>query len=138
MVSQEGREINSFYSLPVQLRVVISVTMAQCLLILAVGLWGAQQMISGNISSVSTGVTLFGIITAMVIWSVNIGLGLLRLKPWSRTAAVVLQLIFISIGVASFGGEFGNFFIGALLLVPATFALFLLFGRRIGVLFSRD
>lgn len=111
---------------------------AQTLLILALGLWGTQQMVSGNISSFATGVTLFGIIAAMVIWSANITIGLLKLKTWSRTAAVVLQLIFISVGVASFGGEFGNFWIGVVLLVPATLALFLLFGRPIGQLFSRD
>lgn len=138
MVSQEGREINSFYSLPAQLRVAILVVAGQSLLLLALGLWGTQQMLSGNISSIETGVTLFGIIAAMVIWSTNIALGLLRLKTWSRTAAVVLQLIFISVGVASFGGEFGNFWIGVLLLVPASVTLFLLFGRPIGQLFSRD
>lgn len=138
MVSQEGREINSFYSLPAQLRVTIFVVAAQCLLLLAIGLWGAQQMISGNISSFSTGVTLFGIIAAMVIWSANIAVGLVKLKPWSRTAAVVLELIFISVGVASFGGQFGNFWIGSALLVPASLTFFLLFGRSIGLLFKRD
>lgn len=138
MVSQEGREINTFNSLPGQLRVTISVVAAQALLLLALGLWGLQQMIFGNTSSFTTGVTLFAIIAALVIWSANITIGLLRLKPWSRTAAVVLQLIFISVGVASFGGEFGNFWIGAVLLVPATVALFLLFGRPVGQLFSRD
>lgn len=138
MVSQEGREINSFYSLPAQLRLVILAVAAQCLLILGVALWGAQQMISGNISSVTTGLTLFGIIAALIIWAANIALGLLRQRPWSRTAAVVLQMIFISVGVASFGGEFGNFWIGLLLLIPASVALFLLFGRAVGELFSRD
>jgi hypothetical protein len=47
-------------------------------------------------------------------------------------------MIFISVGVASFGGEFGNFWIGILLLTPASVALFLLFGRAVGTLFSRD
>lgn len=138
MVSQEGREINSFNSLPGQLRVAISVVAGQSLLLIALGLWGTQQMVSGNISSVETGITLFVIILGMVMWAINIALGLLRLKTWSRTAAVVLQLIFISVGVASFGGEFGNFWIGAALMAPATIALFLLFGRPIGRLFSRD
>lgn len=110
----------------------------QSLLLSAVGAWGVWQLLLGNTESFTTAITLAAILLAAVVWSTNIAIGLFKLKPWSRTAAVVVQMIFISIGVASFGGSFGNFWIGALLLAPASLTLFLLFGRSVGELFRRD
>ena len=110
----------------------------QSLLLGGVGAWGLLQLLVGNTESFATAITLAAILVAAVVWSVNIAIGLRRLKPWSRTAAVVVQMIFISVGVASYGGSFGNFWIGTILLAPASLALFLLFGRSVGELFRRD
>lgn len=63
------------------------------------------------------------LITAgFALWSTMTALKLWQLERWSHTAAVVQQLIFISIGVASFTGEFANLLIGWLLFGPATIA----------------
>lgn len=80
---------------------------------------------------------LIGLLIAAGLWSSNIALGLWRLKRWAHTPALVFQLLIASIGVASFGGEFGDVAIGVVLLVPATATFFVLFSRSVREQFQR-
>jgi hypothetical protein len=50
---------------------------------------------------------------------------------------MVFQLLVASIGVASFGGEFGDALIGVALLVPATVVFIFLFGKDVREKFQR-
>ena len=72
------------------------------------------------------------------LWTANISLGVLRLSRRSHTPAMIIQLLVASIGVASFGGEFGNFGLGALLLLPSALAFYLLFSKPVRQLFKSE
>ena len=81
------------------------------------------------------------VLTAMVagfaLWQTLTALRLWQITRWANTAAVVQQLIYISLGIASFGGEFGSLLIGWLLFGPATAAFILLLLNRVRQLFRR-
>ena len=51
---------------------------------------------------------------------------------------MIIQLLVASIGVASFGGEYGNFGLGALLLLPSALAFYLLFSKSVRRLFKSE
>jgi hypothetical protein len=71
----------------------------------------------------------------MALWTFNIGIGLFRLKKWSHTAGLVLQLIFAAIATASFSGEFAQPVIGFALLIASITCFVALFGGGIRELF---
>ncbi|MTA31233.1 MAG: hypothetical protein F2558_04725 [Actinobacteria bacterium] len=71
----------------------------------------------------------------MALWTINIGIGLFRLKKWSHTAGLVLQLIFAAIATASFSGEFAEPVIGISLLSAAVTCFVALFGGGIREIF---
>jgi hypothetical protein len=88
-------------------------------------------------TSLLSALFLIGLLFAAGLWSSNISIGLLRQARWAHTPAMVFQLLIASIGVASFAGEFGDFLIGALLLVPATAVFILLFSKSVREKFQR-
>jgi hypothetical protein len=88
-------------------------------------------------TSLLSALFLIGLLVAAGLWSSNIVVGLLRQARWSHTPAMVFQLLIASIGVASFAGEFGDFIIGGLLLVPATTVFILLFSKSVREKFQR-
>jgi hypothetical protein len=88
-------------------------------------------------TSLLSALFLIGLLIAAGLWSSNIVVGLLRQSRWAHTPAMVFQLLIASIGVASFAGEFGDFIIGGLLLIPATTVFILLFSRSVREKFQR-
>ncbi len=68
----------------------------------------------------------------------NIGIGLLKLKKWAHTPALVLQLIFAAIATASFSGDFAQPAIGLPLLAMALISFVALFGGGIRDLLHRS
>jgi len=88
-------------------------------------------------TSLLSALFLIGLLVAAGLWSSNIVVGLLRQARWSHTPAMVFQLLIAAIGAASFAGEFGDFVIGGLLLVPATTVFILLFSKSVREKFQR-
>lgn len=91
------------------------------------GLWSLAALIQGDSSSLTSSLFLSGMILAAALWASNVALGLWRIRRWSHTAALVLQLIAAAIGTASLGGEFAAPEIGWPLLIAALAAFIALF-----------
>ncbi|GAA1226677.1 hypothetical protein [Rhodoglobus aureus] len=72
------------------------------------------------------------VLTALAaIWVAVIGIGVLRGQAWIRGAAVVWQVLQISVAIGSFQGIFARPDIGWLLLLPAIAVLILLFTKPV-------
>jgi hypothetical protein len=63
---------------------------------------------------------------------------MLRLQRWAYTPSFVMQLLIVSIGVASFGGEYGLAVLGFGLLLPAALVFFAMFSKTVRALFRKD
>jgi hypothetical protein len=81
---------------------------------------------------------LTGMLIAGGLWSANVALGVLKLKRRAHTPAMIIQLLIASIGVASFGGEYGNWVLGLLLLLPSALAFYLLFSKPVRESFKSE
>jgi hypothetical protein len=108
----------------------------------SLAIWGLLAWVISLIfletpTSLLSALFLIGLLVSAGLWSSNIALGLWKLKRWAHTPALVFQLLIASIGVASFGGEFGDLAIGSLLLVPAAATFFLLFSKSVREQFQR-
>jgi hypothetical protein len=109
----------------------------QSLVIWGLGVWSIVLLFLDSAMFLLSALFLIGLLLAAALWSSNIALGLVRLKRWAHTPALVFELLVASIGVASFAGEFGNSLIGAALLLPATVTFVLLFSKSVRVKFQR-
>jgi hypothetical protein len=139
MVSQEAREIKTqIESMNLRLATAAAVVSIQALGLWLVGLWSAWAIFQGDRTSLTSSLFLLGLLLAAALWASNIALGLIKRKPWSHTAAMVLQLLVASIGTASFAGEFGSLAIGWGLLLPAALAFYLLFSKQVRIEFGKD
>ncbi|MBH0129595.1 DUF3087 family protein [Salinibacterium sp. NK8237] len=72
------------------------------------------------------------VLTAIAaVWVAIIGISALRQQPWIRGAAVVWQVLQISVAIGSFQGVFAREDVGWLLLTPAIVVLVLLFTKPV-------
>ncbi|WP_341954188.1 hypothetical protein [Salinibacterium sp. TMP30] len=72
------------------------------------------------------------VLTALAaMWVAVIGIGVLRRQSWIRGAAVVWQVLQISVAIGSFQGVFARPDIGWLLLMPSIVVLVLLFTKPV-------
>ncbi|MEV8253462.1 hypothetical protein AB0O95_05780 [Rhodoglobus sp. NPDC076762] len=72
------------------------------------------------------------VLTAIAaVWVAVIGINTLRKQAWIRGAAVVWQVLQISVAIGSFQGVFARPDVGWLLLTPAIVVLVLLFTKPV-------
>jgi hypothetical protein len=136
MFSHGSKEINTqFNRLPTRLLIAIIVVFLESALIWGLTFWSLFALFSGDYLNIASSLFLTGILFAMALWTFNIGIGLFRLKKWSHTAGLVLQLIFAAIATASFSGEFAQPVIGFALLIASITCFVALFGGGIRELF---
>lgn len=109
----------------------------QSLVIWGLGIWSIVLLFTEAPMFYVSAMFLIGLLLGFALWSSNIAIGLIKLKRWAHTPAMVFQLLVASIGVASFGGEFGEALIGLVLLVPATVVFIFLFGKDVREKFQR-
>lgn len=139
MVSHQAREIKTQNErMNLRLATASAIVSIQAAGLWLVGIWSILAILQGDRSSLVSSLFLLGLLLGAALWATNIALGLLKRKPWSHTAAMVLQLLVASIGTASFAGEFGSLAIGLGLLLPAALAFYLLFSKQVRIEFGKD
>jgi hypothetical protein len=114
-----------------------SIIALQSLVIWALSGWSIFLLLNESAKFLISAMFLIGLLLAAGLWSSNIAWALIRKKRWAHTPALVFELLVVSIGVASFAGEFGDAVIGLALLVPATLVFVLLFSKSIREQFQR-
>ena len=95
-------------------------------------------ILAGGVLSLVSALFLTGMLLAASGFMINVAIGMFRLKRWAYTPSFVLQLLIVSIGVASFSGEFGVVAIGIALSVPAAIVFFAMFSKNVRELFRDE
>ena len=110
----------------------------EALTLWVLSIWAIASLFLEKPLSLTSALFLIGMLLAGALWVSNIAIGLLRIKRWAFTPALILQLLVASIGVASFPGEFGNAVIGFGLLLPALLTFVMLFAKSVREQFQRE
>jgi uncharacterized membrane protein YjjP (DUF1212 family) len=138
MFSHGGKEINTqFNRVPKRLLIAIIIVFLESALIWGLTFWSLFALFSGDFLNVASAIFLSGILAAAGLWTTNIAIALMRLKKWSHTAGLVLQLVFAAVATASFSGEFAQPIIGSVLLLLAITCFVALFDGGIRELFHK-
>jgi len=136
MLSQPTQEINTQLSKrPKILLLAVLITALQALALWAVAVWSLISIFQGDSLSLVSASFLTGMVIAGALFLSNVALGMFRLKRWAYTPSFVMQLLIVSIGVASFGGDYGVVVIDLVLLVPSSFVFIAMFSKSVRLLF---
>lgn len=111
---------------------------AEAAALVAVTAWLVIDLFVLRPSSLATAVALIVITALAAAWLSAIAVGSARRAPWSRAAAIVWQVLQLSIAVGAFQGLFARPDIGWALLVPAITVIGLLLWPPVRAAYARD
>ena len=103
----------------------------------ALVVWLVIDLISLEPSSYVTAIALIALVVIGAVWVWAVAVASLRRAPWSRAAAIVWQILQLSVAVGAFQGLFARADVGWALLVPAITVIGLLLWTPVRIAYSR-
>lgn len=103
----------------------------------AVLVWLVIDLMALQPSSYATAIALLVLVVIALVWVGAVAVASLRRAPWSRAAAIVWQVLQVSIAVGAFQGLFARPDVGWLLLVPAIVVIGLLLWPPVRLAYTR-
>ena len=119
------------------LRIVSIVLVLEALAVVAVAIWLVVDLVSLEPSSYATAIALIVLVVVGAIWVGATAAASFSRAPWSRAAAIVWQILQVSVAVGAFQGLFARPDIGWVLLVPAITVIGLLLWSPVRIAYSR-
>lgn len=119
------------------LRTVSIVLVLEALAVIAVAIWLVIDLVSLEPSSYATAIALIVLVVVGAVWVGATALASFSRAPWSRAAAIVWQILQVSVAVGAFQGLFARPDIGWMLLVPAITVIGLLLWSPVRIAYSR-
>ncbi|MRX42854.1 hypothetical protein [Agromyces kandeliae] len=116
---------------------VVALLFAEAGALLAVLVWLVVDLLVLEPSSFATAVALVVVVAIAAAWVSAIAVASVRRAPWSRAAAIVWQVLQLSIAVGAFQGLFARPDVGWVLLVPAITVIGLLLWPPVRDLYAR-
>jgi len=117
--------------IPPLVYVLAAILLAECALVTVVTVVLLVDLLVATPASYPGAIALTALAAIAAVWLAFIAVHTLRGSPWIRGAAVVWQVLQISVAVGSFQGVFQRTDVGWLLLIPAVAVLVLLFTKPV-------
>lgn len=118
--------------------VVIGVVMVlEAAALIALVVWLIADLFALQPSSYATAIALLVLVAIGALWVSVTAVASLRRAPWSRAAAIVWQVLQVSVAVGAFQGLFARPDLGWLLLVPAITVIGLLLWTPVRLAYTR-
>ena len=105
--------------------------------LVAVVVWLVVDLLALEPSSYATAIALIVLVVIGATWVSAVAVASIRRAPWSRAAAIVWQVLQLSIAVGAFQGLFARPDVGWLLLVPAITVIGLLLWTPVRLAYTR-
>jgi hypothetical protein len=113
------------------------VLVLEALAVVAVAIWLIVDLVSLQPTSYATAIALIVLVIVGAIWVGATAVASFSRTPWSRAAAIVWQILQVSIAVGAFQGLFARPDVGWVLLVPAITVIGLLLWTPVRIAYSR-
>jgi hypothetical protein len=117
-------------SRPTSLLILVGLLILEGLALAATTIFLVIEFVIAPKDSMGSAILLTIIVAITTVWVGFIIVGLLGGRAWTRAAVVVLQVLFIAVGLGSLQGSAGSIWIAAPILVPAIACLVLLFTKQ--------
>jgi len=116
---------------PVTLIALAIVRFVECGFLVVAASFLGFELLTETPASYASAVAILILVVIAAVWVFLIARNTLRARPWIRSAALTWQVLQCAVALGSFQGFFARNDIGWYLLVPALFALALLFTRSV-------
>jgi len=117
--------------------VVNAVLILEAVALAAVAVWLVVDLVALRPSSYATAIALTVLVAIGAAWVGATAIASLRRAPWSRAAAIVWQILQVSIAVGAFQGLFARPDVGWALLLPAVTVIGLLLWPPVRLTYAR-
>lgn len=117
--------------------VVNAVLILEAVALAAVAVWLVVDLVALRPSSYATAIALTVLVAIGAAWVGATAIASLRRAPWSRAAAIVWQILQVSIAVGAFQGLFARPDVGWALLLPAVTVIGLLLWPPVRLAYTR-
>lgn len=117
--------------------VVSGILLLEAAALAAVVVWLVIDLLALEPSSYATAIALLVLVVIAFAWVGAVAIASLRRASWSRAAAIVWQVLQLSIAVGAFQGLFARPDVGWLLLVPAITVIGLLLWAPVRLAYTR-
>ena len=117
--------------------VISTVLLLEAAALIALVVWLVVDLLALEPSSYATAIALLVLVAVGALWVSLTAIASLRRTPWSRAAAIVWQVLQVSVAVGAFQGLFARPDIGWLLLVPAITVIGLLLWTPVRLAYVR-
>ena len=111
---------------------------AECALIAVATIYLVIEIIAATPASFASAVALTVLTAIATIWLAVIAVNILRGHAWTRSAAIVWQVLQLAVAIGCFQGLFAQPAIGWALLIPAVVVLVLVFTPAVVRATKRD
>ncbi|WP_394551286.1 hypothetical protein ACDF64_11150 [Agromyces sp. MMS24-JH15] len=109
---------------------------AEALAVAAVAVWLIVDLVVLQPSSYATAIALIVLVLIGALWVGAVAVGSYLRASWTRAAAIVWQVLQISVAVGAFQGLFARPDVGWLLLIPAIVVIGLLLWTPVRLAYS--
>lgn len=115
---------------PRAVALIAAITAVEATALLAAAAWYGIELLSGApVTSLGGAVFTLGLLLAFSAWLYAVSLYLFRGYRWTRAAALVAQILVLTIGFPTMTG--GYIALGLVMVIPAAAAIVLLFDKRV-------
>ncbi|RFA16571.1 hypothetical protein B7R22_03620 [Subtercola boreus] len=111
---------------PVLLVLLAVLLLVEALAVLAIGAWLIAELGLSEPASYATAIALVVLVLAAGVWVLSIAIGVYRLRPWTRGAALTWQILQVIVAICIFQGLFAEPVDGWPLLVVSLLGVALL------------
>ncbi|RFA15283.1 hypothetical protein B7R21_04485 [Subtercola boreus] len=111
---------------PVLLVLLAVLLLVEALAVLAIGAWLIAELGLAEPASYATAIALIVLVLAAGVWVLCIAIGVYRLRPWTRGAALTWQILQVIVAICIFQGLFAEPVDGWPLLVVSLLGVALL------------
>ena len=118
--------------------VVSALLFLEAVALASIVVWLVVDLVTLRPSSYASAIALIVLVVIGVVWVGAVAIASLRRAHWSRAAAIVWQILQISIAVGAFQGLFARPDVGWLLLVPAITVIGLLLWTPVRLAYVRS
>jgi hypothetical protein len=93
---------------PVLLIILGLLLLAEALVVLAVGAWQVGQLLQAPPEVYASSIALIVLVLATGLWVLFTAIGVFRLRPWTRGAALTWQVLQVIVAICCFQGIFAS------------------------------
>ncbi len=136
--SAQSRRSDARIRRPVLLIILGLLLLAESFVVLGVGVWQVAQLLQAPPEVYASAIALIVLVLAAGLWVLVTAIGVFRMRPWTRGAALTWQVLQVIVAICCFQGIFASPDAGWPLLIAGVLGVALLLAPSVVAVTRRE